>query len=136
MLGKKEKKEFSPSNGVINVIGEGTRISGDISSNGDLRIDGTVEGNLLTSGKCVLGITGVIKGNIDAKNADISGQVRGDITIQNLLLVKSSGKVHGDIKTSKIVVENGGEFNGGCVMGNAVTIAKEVNDQNGQTATT
>ncbi|MFB1004403.1 MAG: polymer-forming cytoskeletal protein [Bacteroidia bacterium] len=136
MLGKKDKKEFAPSTGAINVIGEGTRIMGDISSNGDLRIDGTIEGNVLTSGKCVLGITGAIKGNIDAKNADISGQVQGDITIKDLLLVKSSGKVNGDIKTSKIVVENGGEFNGGCVMGNAVSIAKEVKDQNGQTATT
>ncbi len=132
MLGKKEKKEFAPSSGVINVIGEGTRILGDISSNGDLRIDGTVEGNLLASGKCVLGTTGAVKGNIDAKNADISGQVRGDVTIQKLLLLKSSGKVHGDIKTNKMVIENGGEFNGGCIMGNG----KESNDRNGQTAKT
>ena len=136
MLGKKDKKEFTPSTGAINVIGEGTRILGDISSNGDLRIDGTVEGNLLTSGKCVLGVSGAIKGNVDANNADISGQVQGDITVKDLLLVKSSGRVNGDIQTSKIVVENGGVFNGGCVMGNSVSVVKGSNDKNGQTTTT
>ena len=133
MLGKKDKKDPAPSTGVINVIGEGTHIVGDISSNGDLRIDGTVVGNVLTSGKCVLGITGAITGVIDAKNADINGQVHGNITIKSLLLVKSSGIVNGDIKTTKIVVENGGEFNGGCVMGNAVSVADEPNENNGTT---
>ena len=67
MLGKKDKKDPAPSTGVINVIGEGTHIVGDISSNGDLRIDGTVVGNVLTSGKCVLGITGAITGDIVQK---------------------------------------------------------------------
>lgn len=135
MLGKKDKKESAQATGVINVIGEGTRILGHISSNGDLRIDGTIEGDVLTSGKCVLGATGSVKGNIDAKNADVSGRVDGDIKIKELLLVKSTGKVNGDIKTAKIVVENGGEFNGACTMGNAVSMTKESSASDGQAAT-
>lgn len=135
MLGKKDRKETATVNSAINVIGEGTRILGHISSNGDLRIDGAVEGDVLTSGKCVLGTTGTVKGNIDAKNADISGKVDGDIKIKELLLVKSTGKVNGDIKTAKIVVENGGEFNGACTMGNAVSMGKSADTKDGQAAT-
>lgn len=135
MLGKKDKKDVAPTSGAINVIGEGTRILGHISSNGDLRIDGNIEGDVLTSGKCVLGVTGTIKGNIDAKNADISGKVDGDIKIKDLLLVKSSGKINGDIITAKIVVENGGEFNGACTMGNAVSMSKDSSTKDGQSAT-
>ena len=121
MLGKKEKKDLnvSVSSGALNLLGEGTVIEGDLSSSGDLRIDGQINGNLNTQGKCVLGATGKISGNIKANCCDISGTVDGDLQIGDLLLIKSKGKVNGDIKTSKIVIESGGELNGSCIMGGA-----------------
>ena len=125
MIGKKEKTNVIGT-GAINVLGEGTVITGDLTSNGDLRIDGEVHGNVNTESKCVLGVTGRKVGTIAAKSCDISGTVEGDVKVSDLLLVKSTGKIEGDINTSKIVVENGGEFNGSCTMGNAVSISKDI----------
>jgi cytoskeletal protein CcmA (bactofilin family) len=121
MLGSKDKKSRSEevATGVLNVLGEGTVIDGNLSSNGDLRIDGQVKGDVQTRGKCVLGGSGNVSGNIVANCCDISGVVEGNIKIGDLLLIKSTGKVNGDIKTSKIVIENGGELNGSCTMGGA-----------------
>ncbi len=136
MIGNKKEKTTAPSGtGAINVIGEGTTIVGDLSSNGDLRIDGVVEGSVRTQSKCVLGATGRIIGNIESKSCDVSGRVDGNVKVNELLLIKSSGKINGDIKTSKIVVENGGEFNGACTMGSSVSIKKDNSENNVQTAT-
>lgn len=127
MIGNKKEKTTTTTTGssAINVIGEGTKIVGDLSSNGDLRIDGVVEGSVRTQSKCVLGASGRIIGNIDAKNCDLSGKVEGDVIVRELLLIKSTGKVNGDITTAKMVVENGGEFNGSCSMGNSVSLHQE-----------
>ena len=124
MLGKKEKSTTSNSSD-INVIGEGTKIKGDLSSDGDLRIDGEIEGNISTQSKCVLGSSAIIRGSIEAKSCDISGRVDGDVKVTDLLLIKTTGKVNGDIRTTKIVVENGGEFNGACTMGSSVSMKKD-----------
>ncbi|MFT7230496.1 MAG: cytoskeletal protein CcmA (bactofilin family) [Bacteroidia bacterium] len=134
MLGKKEKS-VPQTNSAINVIGEGTIIEGNLRSSGDLRIDGTVLGNVSTTSKCVLGISGKIVGNINAKSCDLSGTVNGNLVVSELLLLKSSGKVDGDIKTDKIVVENGGEFNGSCTMGNTHSNAESKNEKDGKEAT-
>jgi cytoskeletal protein CcmA (bactofilin family) len=131
MLGKKEKSA-SQTNAAINVIGEGTLVEGNLSSGGDLRIDGTVHGDVSTTSKCVLGMSGKIVGNINAKSFDLSGTVNGNLVVSELLLLKSSGKIYGNIKTDKIVVENGGEFNGSCTMGNALSDAKPIKDKDGQ----
>lgn len=129
MIGKKHKNESTPVNSAINVIGEGTKLNGNIASSGDLRIDGTVEGNVQTIGKCVLGPSGVIVGNIQANNADISGRVKGDLSIKDLLLIKSSGNINGDIRTVKIIVENGGSFNGSCTMGKEMPESKDTSNK-------
>lgn len=124
MIGKKDKTAAASTSSALNVIGEGTKIVGDITSDGDLRIDGVVEGNITTKAKCVVGINSRVTGNIEARNCDISGSLNGNIKISELLLVKSSGKINGDIATAKMVVENGGEFNGGCTMGSSVSISR------------
>ena len=133
MLGKKEKT-VPQTNSAINVIGEGTTIEGNLSSAGDLRIDGTVHGDVSTTSKCVLGVSGKIVGNVTAKSCDLSSSVNGNLNVSELLLIKSSGKINGEIKTGKIVVENGGEFNGSCIMGNAVSMTKDTSAKHGQAA--
>jgi len=123
MINKKEKTNPSTS-AVLNVIGEGTTIKGDLVSDGDLRIDGAVIGSITTKAKCVVGGSAVVTGNVDARNCDVSGKVDGDVKVSEVLLIKSSGMINGDIRTSKLVVENGGEFNGSCTMGSSVSLNK------------
>jgi cytoskeletal protein CcmA (bactofilin family) len=101
-------------------INPGTMIEGNISSDGDIRLDGNMKGNLTTKAKVVIGPQGSIDGNIDCESADIFGKVNGDIHVKELLFMKNTSVVDGDIFTSKLVVENGAKFNGSCVMNSAV----------------
>ena len=133
MLGQKDKSSVANTN--INVLSEGTILEGDLKSKGDLRIDGEVKGNVTTEGRCIVGVKGLIKGVIKAKDCDISGKAVGDVIVSDLLLIKGTGKVDGDINTSKLVLENGGEFNGTCSMGNAISMKKENIQTDAQQAT-
>ncbi|NUM32657.1 MAG: polymer-forming cytoskeletal protein [Bacteroidetes bacterium] len=118
MFGKKENTlAFNPGL-VLNLVGEGTEITGNIISEGDIRIDGKVKGNVDTKSKMVLGTNGVIEGDVTANSGDISGKIKGNITIAEALYLKASGSVDGNITTSKMIVESGGEFNGNCRMTN------------------
>lgn len=123
MFNKNEKETGNPNSknssttSSINLIGAGTVIEGDIRSNGDLRIDGTVIGNVNSKAKVVLGATGVIEGDINCQNADISGSIKGKISISELLFLKASSKISGDIVTGKLIVEVGASFTGSCNMG-------------------
>ena len=101
----------------INLIGNGTVIEGDIRSNGDIRIDGSVVGNVYSKAKVVIGATGQVEGNINSQNADVSGTIKGKSTVAELLFLKASSKLNGDIVTGKLVVEVGATFTGSCNMG-------------------
>lgn len=100
----------------INLIGAGTEITGDIISNGDIRIDGTLVGNLTTKGKVVIGEAGRVKGEVNCKNSDVSGEIEGKIVVSELLSLKISARVNGDIQTSKLAIEPGSKFTGNCNM--------------------
>jgi len=101
----------------INLIGAGTVVEGDIKSNGDIRIDGNVIGNIVSKSKVVVGATGSIDGNVTSQNADVSGSIKGKVTVNELLFLKSSANIQGDIVTGKLVVEVGATFTGTCNMG-------------------
>lgn len=102
----------------INLIGTGTEITGDINSNGDIRIDGSLTGNLKTAGKVVIGETGKVKGEIDCKNSEVLGEINGKIKVSELLSLKATAKIFGDIITKKLAIEPGSKFTGNCNMGN------------------
>lgn len=99
-----------------NTITSGTEIIGDIQSNGDIRLDGTLNGNLNTKGKLVIGESGRVKGVINCKNCDIFGYVEGKINISELLSMKSTAIVVGDIYTNRLAIEPGCKFTGNCRM--------------------
>ena len=101
----------------INLIGNGTVIEGNIRSNGDIRIDGTVYGSVTSKAKVVIGTTGIIEGDVNGQNADVSGTVKGKTTVAELLFLKANAKIIGDIVTGKLVVEVGATFTGSCNMG-------------------
>lgn len=102
--------------GTINIIGSGTDVTGDIISNGDIRIDGNVKGKIVSKAKVVIGASSVIDGDIEAQNADISGKINGKITVNETLFLKPTANINGDIVVNKLVVESGAEFNGKCSM--------------------
>jgi cytoskeletal protein CcmA (bactofilin family) len=101
----------------INLIGAGTEITGDVNSNGDIRIDGMLTGNLKTAGKVVIGETGKVKGEIDCKNSEVLGEIQGKIKVSDLLSLKATSKIFGDILTKKLAIEPGSIFTGNCKMG-------------------
>jgi cytoskeletal protein CcmA (bactofilin family) len=103
-------------NTTINLISNGTDITGDIKSNGDIRIDGSLTGNLNTKGKVVIGPTGKVKGEVICKNSEVSGIIEGKIIVGQLLNLKASSKIHGDIATLKLSIEPGAVFSGNCKM--------------------
>ena len=103
-------------NNAINLIGVGTEIKGDISSNGDIRIDGILQGNLRTKGKVVIGETGTVKGEIKCKNSDVEGNIEGKIHVSELLSLKATSNLAGDIIARKLAIEPGSKFTGSCKM--------------------
>jgi len=105
-----------PDNTTINLISNGTDITGDIKSNGDIRIDGTLTGNLNTKGKVVIGTTGKVKGEVICKNSEVAGILEGKIIVGQLLNLKVTSKIYGDITTNKLSIEPGAMFTGNCKM--------------------
>jgi cytoskeletal protein CcmA (bactofilin family) len=116
----------------INIIGIGTKITGDVNSNGDIRVDGSLTGKLITRGKVVIGETGKVKGEINCKNSDVEGSIEGKVTASELLSLKAKAIVHGDIIAAKLAIEPGCKFTGNCDM-NAMAPAHEETAQTDQT---
>lgn len=110
IFNQSKNSTFNPQE--INIINSGTKIVGDLSSEGDLRIDGGVKGNIDVRTKLVLGASSSVDGNVKAQNCDISGIVNGNIEVGELLTIKSSAKIKGDILCGKLVIEAGAVFNG------------------------
>lgn len=101
---------------VINLIATGTRISGDLLSDGDIRIDGELMGNLESKGRLVIGASGRVEGDISCKSCEIAGTHKGKLFIAELLSLKASCAVTGDMVTGKLSIEPGAYFMGTCTM--------------------
>ncbi|MGL4780583.1 MAG: bactofilin family protein [Bacteroidales bacterium] len=112
MLRREEKTTGMPHN----AIAVGTTIKGNISAEEDYRIDGTVEGDILCNGKIVVGPQSVITGNIACTQADIFGTINGNVTLTDNLIIRSSGKIMGDITTRTLTIEPNAVFSGKCIM--------------------
>lgn len=106
---------FQSSN-VSNSIVEGTFFKGEIEAGNDIRIDGTVEGKLVCSGRVIIGPQGKFDGFIQCQNAIVEGTFTGDIIIKELLTVKENAVINGDVKTEKLFVNAGAIFNVTCTM--------------------
>ena len=108
------------------LISSGTTIKGDISSNSDLRIDGTISGNIQSSAKIVIGANGVVEGDIIGTQADIVGKVTGNIRTKELLQLRGDSVVIGNLYAGKLQIEPTATFNGQCHMGtNVVEVASK-----------
>ncbi len=112
-------KKYSNGNGdtqVPNIISLGTKVTGEIESDGDVRIDGSLSGKISAKGKVVIGKDGVVDGEIHCKSIDISGKVNATIVVKELTIFKTSAVFTGDVTTSKISIETGARFTGNCKM--------------------
>lgn len=120
MFNKAMAKDNNSETPSVNLIGAGTIIEGDVTTNGDIRIDGSLKGSITVKGKLVIGVSGSIDGEAICQNADVSGAVKGKISVSELLSLKASAKLTGDIITNKIAVEPGATFSGSCSMGGVI----------------
>ena len=98
------------------IIAAGTTLKGDISSTGDIRIDGTLQGNINSTAKVVIGSNGVVEGDISGQQADIMGKINGTIKVKELLQLKGGSNVTGNIYAAKLQIETSANFNGQCHM--------------------
>lgn len=113
---KKSKQSTMEATTQQNIIAQGTKIVGDIASQGPFRIDGTVEGNVKTSGKVVVGKSGYIKGTLQGENADFEGKFSGKLILSGTLTLKSTAHIEGEVHITKLAVEPGATFNATCSM--------------------
>ncbi|MGB9632051.1 MAG: bactofilin family protein [Chloroflexaceae bacterium] len=98
------------------IIGANTRFQGTLTSDGNIRIDGSVEGDIEVLGNLIIGETGRVIATIKAQNVHVSGAVKGEITAVEQLEISPTGKVWGDITTAALHIEPGGLFRGQSAM--------------------
>lgn len=134
----KEKNSPFPEKGASNsatLISSGTILQGDVKSENDLRIDGTIHGNVRSSARIIIGPTGFVEGNIEGGNADITGKVTGNILVKELLQLREKCNVEGNIIATKLQIDPTATFNGKCQMGAQAASVVLMNNPDVQSAT-
>jgi cytoskeletal protein CcmA (bactofilin family) len=114
MFGRKKTLDITDQ--VETLIGQGTSVTGSLSSNGALRIDGQFEGDIATSVDIIVGESGRITATVSAKNAVVAGLVTGNMDIVDKLELLPSAKVVGDLKVGTLIIGEGAVFKGNCEM--------------------
>jgi len=111
------------------LISAGTTLTGDLQSEGDLRVDGTIKGNVTSSAKVIIGATGFVEGLVVGQQADIAGKVSGNIEVKELLQLREQCVVEGNIAAGKLQIEPTATFNGQCKMnGSSTGVEKKKNE--------
>ena len=112
-----KKTAVTPTSNALNSLVQGTTLIGEITSESDIRIDGIIKGKLNCNAKVIIGPTGCVEGEVHCKNAIVEGRLEGTIHVAELLNVRETADINGDIYTSKLIVQSGAIFNVGCKMG-------------------
>jgi len=139
MFGSRKKKTDSPKNtmnqmlsskkvngdnmATSNRIGQGTKIEGEIITDGTIRIEGEIDGYIESKARVIIGDTGVVTGDIVCECIDISGRVTGKVICKDILFLKASAIVDGEIITNKLIMESGATFNGNCKTQSTSTVS-------------
>jgi len=120
------KEVITNTGAMYNALTNGSKIVGEIFADSDFRIDGDVEGTITCNGKVVIGQKGFLKGSISCVNAEIIGTVEGNITVSEILSLRSTANIKGDVKTKILLVEPNAVFDGTCSMkDSSITLAAE-----------
>lgn len=127
---KKNKETIGAAAGSATIIGAGVTFTGDMSSTADIRIDGTIKGNVSCTSRVLVGAEGFVEGNVDCTQADIMGRIKGNVTAKDLLYLHGKAILEGDIYTAKLQVEPPASFNGRCYMNTSVEVPLiEINNE-------
>ena len=130
MFGVMKRRDDSSASGDIEtIIGKNTKIQGEVSGTGNLRIDGEIEGELKLSGSVIVGETGMVTGNVSARSLDVSGTVHGNAQTEEGLTIHSAGQLIGDVKVNAFQIEDGGIFKGRSEMNPRAGIELKVRPQ-------
>lgn len=116
-------------NGELSLIGTGTVVQGKVMTEGSIRIDGTMVGDVVAKANAAIGSSGILDGNLSAKNVSLAGRVKGTVAASEKLILESKSVLQGDIRASKLVVDEGAMFDGQCSMS---TEAGEVKPSEGE----
>lgn len=108
----------------VSRISAGTVVKGEISSPGDLRIDGRFEGRILAQGRVVVGEKASVKGDIICRSVDFCGVMEGNFFVKDTLTLKGGCSVQGDLHVKRLQVELDARFNGHCQMINEAEFEK------------
>ena len=115
----------TPNGMIHNNFSVNTTIVGNINAASDIRIDGSLQGNIECAGKVIIGEQSRIQGNIIAANAEINRKVNGNLSIQDVLTLKATSNIEGDIATQVLIIEPKAVFNGSCKMQDSKRAGKE-----------
>ncbi len=108
------------------LIGKNTELTGDLKAEGTIRVDGKIKGHAILSGNLIMGENGNIEGNVQADNIHLSGIIKGNVTSAEQLHIAATGKLFGDMTVKNIIIDEGGTFQGNCIMMEAeAAISKE-----------
>jgi cytoskeletal protein CcmA (bactofilin family) len=118
MFGKEPENQNVAAAGQTSIIAQGCKFDGKVEVRGTLRIEGEFKGNIAMPETLVIGKTGVVHAQVTVKNAIIGGQLFGNVDAENKIELQSGSHVEGDIKTKRLVIDEGVFFEGNCKMGN------------------
>ena len=120
------QKNNTPSGFAINSIEKGTVIIGEVQAAGNFRVDGNVKGTIRCQAKLVIGPSGMVDGDVECQNAEISGGFKGKIAVSETLHLSSSASFEGEATTGKISIESGAKYHGSCSTHNSAAGIKEM----------
>ena len=115
------------------IISSGVKIEGKITTNGNIRVDGELLGDITSQNSVVVGESGQVNGQINADTITIGGKVSGTVRAKEKLVIDSKGNLKGDIFTKTLVIEAGAMFDGKSTMGSSVNIPREAPKPTGNT---
>lgn len=116
MLGKKEEQDIGKAGNLNTIIGKGSSFEGNLKVEQSLRVDGRIKGHISTTDSLVIGKDGEIEGEIITKNAIIGGRVRAKINATGKVILESKATFVGELKTTRLVIDDGAVFEGRCSM--------------------
>lgn len=117
-----KNKEIVPiSSGTHNILTAGTKLKGEINSEEDFRVDGTIEGNITCCGKIIVGQNGFVDGNIECVHIDVYGRISGNINCKDTAILRATSYLQGEIKTQIIEIEPNAKFVGSCSMADNIS---------------
>lgn len=110
------KKNFLSDNLSVNLMAAETCVEGEVKAKGDIRIDGTFKGTLMVEEKLIIGENGSIEGTVYCNNAEISGKINAKLFVRELLSIRATSELYGEVQTKKLAIEPGAIFECSCVM--------------------